>query len=739
MYQIEAKPIQVENRDVLVLSPTPTYPLDAGNRRRIFAYCDAIKSRGYRIHFLYYGFEWDHLPEVPTIAMRKMSQQWEGFYFAPPTRPIQSLPKNKKFHTIDEWWDAPALEPILRHIFKKQRFYAFIVNYPYLRKAFDFCPKTTLKILDTHDKFTDRDKLFESRGLPKEFFFTRNAEEAKSVSRADVVWAIKPQEEQWFRSLNPKKVVRTLPHAEESRKRPGPNRKDEYVRFGITGARNTINAINITEFVRVLIPAIRKHLAPIRLVLAGSICDIWGAEKIPPEIEIFGRYEDPAEFYGEVDAVVIPISFSSGLKIKAIEALNYGVSVYGLSHAFEGIPTDARCHNHRTLESLVDELISVSFCPETFALGEKLSLGISDVLRNQVKSTLDLNFHANPQISDFSVVTEFDSLKTDFIFRYHIIELIWRISKTGRINFYCLIKDEEVKEFCRLMHSVLPQISLKQIKLAKNRAYSAVSENGNWVDRESGSGFFIYLKDLKLLSSITIDLERFSKRYAVRFDVLDHSSRLLDVSQASIDKFVGPSGVMLTADSEAAAVVKHTRVINAPVWFGQPWWWRETARCAGLTIMVVFSSSSDVETVLETINGHSVFHENLVSIVYYSLDGSMANGAKVDGGKNISLLELESRPGAARIGEHIILLATQGLRIRPILELAASSDPNMIYAEIDTTRSLIPQVIKWISRFRADTSLNNTEEGTSIQVALAIEACKNAKKQSVPNEYFRTT
>jgi len=170
---------------VLILAPTPTHPLDFGNRRRIFHIADAMKADGAEIHYVHYPAEQDWRQAPPLSAMRAMQACWDGVYTVPVTRPLHALPIGEH-HGIDEWWD-PAIGQMLEWLFATWRFDVMIVNYTWLSRALELAPHGVLRVLDTHDRFSGRRELLEARGIGPEFFFTTEAEEKIGLERADLV------------------------------------------------------------------------------------------------------------------------------------------------------------------------------------------------------------------------------------------------------------------------------------------------------------------------------------------------------------------------------------------------------------------------------------------------------------------------------------------------------------------------------------------------------------------------
>lgn len=323
--------------DLLVLTPVPTHPPTLGNRVRIAEVCRVLAARGARITLLHYPTDesWrERLPEADHAAMRAAFNEVQ---LIPVTRPLHTAPQPGPDHTIDEWWD-PAIGTMLDWLFSVRRFDAFLVNYTWLSRALEHAPPGVVRILDTHDRFADRRALLGAHGIAPEYFFTTPEQEAIGIARADLVWAIKPEEAAYFRMLGARQVV-TVPHAEMPRFLPprqhGWRDGAPVLRLGIAGGRNTINAENIRRFLDTLRETLRRTLHPIEIVIAGSVCDLIG-DRASSWVTLLGGVETMDELYGAVDAVMLPIAFSTGLKIRAGEAMARGKALIAHAHGFEG-------------------------------------------------------------------------------------------------------------------------------------------------------------------------------------------------------------------------------------------------------------------------------------------------------------------------------------------------------------------------------------------------------------------
>ena len=346
---------------VAVLSPTPTHPQDFGNRKRVHRICSRYVEEGARLTFIHYPAEMDWRGQLPFRGAKAMDAAWAHHFTVAPSRHLHVDPKGR-YHEIDEWWDE-AIGNFLSWLFSTETYDIFIVNYSWLSRALEYAPPNTFRILDTHDKFSGRRELLESLGLPPEFFYTNEAQESIALNRADLVWAIKQEEAEQLARLC-KVPVLAMPHLDKLRpmERASPD-PDGYLRVGIIGARNNINRINITEFLASAEPVFRQSFAPVKLMIAGSVCDLL-QEIDSPFVELIGQVDQVEDFYRRVDCVAVPMRRSTGLKIKTGEALSLGLPVVSLAHAFEGYEAASALHRLNDFREMAEALVELAFEPK---------------------------------------------------------------------------------------------------------------------------------------------------------------------------------------------------------------------------------------------------------------------------------------------------------------------------------------------------------------------------------------
>lgn len=340
----------------LVLSPAASHPQNYGNRNRVWQVTNFLKESGYTVDFLFYPFEgeWNHT--IPPEA-DDMRRAWDSFWIVPPGRKLHQ-PAHGEYHQIDEWWDE-TIGHFLTWLFERRSYDVFVVNYTFFSKAFTFAPKTTIRILETHDIFSGRKEMLSTLGAKPEFFYTTEEEERIAFNRADLVVAIKQSEAELIRRNTAKEVI-SLPFFPANRqtiRRKG--RKFAGLSVGFIGAPNSVNALNVGAFLEIFDPMVRLYCPPLRLLIAGEVCR--RLDSANPAFELLGKVDSVEEFYSQVDVIVAPMIHSTGIKIKVGEALGLGKGVVSTANGFDGYPATDPMHTLSSLEGVGRALIQLAF------------------------------------------------------------------------------------------------------------------------------------------------------------------------------------------------------------------------------------------------------------------------------------------------------------------------------------------------------------------------------------------
>ncbi|MCP6757342.1 MAG: glycosyltransferase family 4 protein [Fischerella sp. CENA71] len=311
------------SKKILVISPVPSHPQNAGNRTRIYNLLINLQKLGHEVHFLYIQQE--------TADEYLMHQTWGDNFYSFPYKHIRDKKRSlaqkivsklryylgdypKYSYAVDDWYDN-SLNKFLVEIHTKFKFDVVIVEYIFFSKALKYFGQDVLKIIDTHDIFSNRKKIYTINGQEYHWYSTTTKEETKGLQRADLIIAIQKEEEEYFKKLVGNKVI-TVGHTvslHKPKQVKQPRRKILYI-----ASRNEINIHSISYFLREVFPKLRTKLPDIQFVIAGNICEV--IEDTDGCIKL-GYIENVNEIYDTADVVINPILFGTGLKIKSIEAL----------------------------------------------------------------------------------------------------------------------------------------------------------------------------------------------------------------------------------------------------------------------------------------------------------------------------------------------------------------------------------------------------------------------------------
>ncbi|HWD23895.1 MAG TPA: glycosyltransferase, partial [Acidimicrobiales bacterium] len=95
-------------------------------------------------------------------------------------------------------------------------------------------------------------------------------------------------------------------------------------------------------FARWVMPVIRARVPTAKLIVTGTGPPAQALRLSGPSVEFVGSVENLAAFDDQVRVVVVPMRYGAGVKIKTIEALQYGVPVVATEVGAEGVPLDDR-------------------------------------------------------------------------------------------------------------------------------------------------------------------------------------------------------------------------------------------------------------------------------------------------------------------------------------------------------------------------------------------------------------
>ncbi len=318
------------NKKILMISPFPTHPQNAGSNIRIFRLASHLREMGCEVHFCY-------LKTSDDYDMKRMSEYWGGrLYHVPAPHPGRSLSRRifagikrrlgLRLYFLDDWyysiddWYPPSLDPFISRLTHEHEFDVVFVEYVFFSRVFSHFRGGALKVIDAIDAFANRHREYEKTNKNGRYlWFTATPRgEARGLDRADVVIAIQKEEERLFQRHISSKVV-TIGHL--LTERPLNHADSNAHELLFVGTLTRDNELGVAFFLEEMMPAIQKRRPDARLLLCGKICNVIADS---PRCIKLGVVNDIRAAYERAGVVINPANLGTGLSIKSIEALSFG-------------------------------------------------------------------------------------------------------------------------------------------------------------------------------------------------------------------------------------------------------------------------------------------------------------------------------------------------------------------------------------------------------------------------------
>lgn len=314
---------------VLMVSDVYTHPHNMGNRQRIYRECCQMRALGWQIDFLYWGgrrggdidemrmfFGKGHFYYVNGVNIELIYQLKNKIRISWNKKVVSRyIPL---YYNVDELY-SEEVEHKVHSLLKKKKYDVIWMQYMYQSKILSNIDSSIYKIIDTHDIFAYRNRIYQKKGRIPEGFYTTGSQERLALSRSDLVVAIQENEEAYFRRLLGNSHTQCITLGDIV-KFHGERETDNKV-FGFIGAENDANVLGIEWLVKNVLPVVLEREPNSKCVIAGGICDLI---KNNPYYTKLGRVDTLQEYYDQISFSINPIQNGTGLNIKGIEALSYG-------------------------------------------------------------------------------------------------------------------------------------------------------------------------------------------------------------------------------------------------------------------------------------------------------------------------------------------------------------------------------------------------------------------------------
>ena len=187
--------------NILYFSPIQFEPAIHGNRGTIKHYIKRLKALGHKVYFVSLGTS--EMTHKDYVEMSKIVDSMDI---------IEShIDKSFVKKDAEGYWEFDAaydegLGESINYFCTKYSVDVVICTYAFYSKILEYVPNNILKIIDTHDKMTDRHLLMRQNNIPDEFYSCTQKDEAKYLNRADIIFARREEERDFFNKITKRKT-----------------------------------------------------------------------------------------------------------------------------------------------------------------------------------------------------------------------------------------------------------------------------------------------------------------------------------------------------------------------------------------------------------------------------------------------------------------------------------------------------------------------------------------------------
>lgn len=341
------------DRRVLFISPTPTHPATAGNRQHIKSLVHFFKKQNYEAHFLYLAYE-DYNENdmrsffgknIHIISKKDLYSNKKTFRYI--YKKLKSILDNqiRKFQYLLHFitrnqllYNSEAdahfsvfVKPVIQALQDKHHFNIVVCEYAFMSKSLTYFDNSVFKILDTNDRFTDRFQTYLDAGVKPSWVSLFKSQEKKALNRGDLILSVHPEDANYFSSLSGKRTA-IFNYIPELTSLP---QKDTEKRLLYIASGSEQNLTTIQAFIKITFPLIIQQHPDAQLIIGGGICDKLIMRL--PNILLKGLFDDLGDFYSLGDIVINPEISGTGYKVKAMEALSYGMPLVATTAGAAGV------------------------------------------------------------------------------------------------------------------------------------------------------------------------------------------------------------------------------------------------------------------------------------------------------------------------------------------------------------------------------------------------------------------
>jgi glycosyltransferase involved in cell wall biosynthesis len=354
-----AAPRRKKSFNILYYSPFPSSPSSHGNRATINQFARHFQELGHKVHFVLLQSS-----EYSAADLKDMRATWDTLDIASQSWRIMPASGPVPF---DGWYEEGLGERI-RRLCGQYDIDIVFCSYVFQSKLLEYVPSHILKVIDTHDKMGNRHDILSKNGLKPEFFSCTPGDEGAYLRRADVVVARREEEARYFDSVTGLRTAMVISHFESPRFL---DRTFQQLReIGIVASANEVNLAMLRECLEAIDRRLADMECPFTVNVAGQVADMVG--RLPDSeaavfrkrwVSLHGFVQDLHTFYAGMDLILSPVTVGTGINVKTVQAMAYGMPLLTTSCGSKGIETGDPLHMHADQDSLAQSLFMLAQAP----------------------------------------------------------------------------------------------------------------------------------------------------------------------------------------------------------------------------------------------------------------------------------------------------------------------------------------------------------------------------------------
>lgn len=359
-----------------MLTPVPTHPTTHGNRARVVAMVEFLEALGFEVHVaVLLREDWDQSAMLEAYGAR--------LHLIPYGRPLRREstfqawvrrgrqlfdPSSRHAYGGDDWYDD-ATDGVIERLDREIGFDLAVVEYGFMSRALQRLASPKLKVIDTHDIFANRHLMFLQSGMTPSFYSTTPDEEKLCLSRADLVLGIQAQETKRLRAYGLNAI--TFGHTAKIDS-VFESTGSEFDLL-MVGSANAMNVQGLLWFGQEVMPHLALAAPQLRIAIAGGLCS---ATPDFHDLKKLGVVPDLKDVYARTRVAINPVRNGTGLNIKSIEAMGFGIPLLSTKSGARG------------LEEAWGAGIEIADTAEAFARAALSLLDDEEGLRNRSRGAL---------------------------------------------------------------------------------------------------------------------------------------------------------------------------------------------------------------------------------------------------------------------------------------------------------------------------------------------------------------